>query len=233
MNRRRSSTLKIGAWVLGSALLSVGSGAAVWFVHHARAQRAAEAERVRAAEQQARDDRRRRELQAGIDRFGAIKVELSAFGQWLRLVRPAILAGQARRTLGDIECTAARGRTGPAVTCSAHHFPHGGPTGIRYEVVWYRDHPEDMRGMASEVPYSPLFTCHRLGLRQLERRSEDQGRVTVLDCAVPDSTESYTIRHSVGVGAQSTIVLWYSAGYPRQERANPRLPGASRAPEPT
>ncbi len=221
MKLRRRSRLTLAGCALGF-LLASGTTAA-FLVERARARQAAQAERVRAAEQHARDDRRRRELQAGIDRFGEIKAELSAFGQWLRLTRRQILAGHASRTLDGIQCAAAQEGTRRAVTCSARHFPHGGPVGIRYEIHWYRDHPEDMRGAASEVPYSPLVTCDTLGLRQKERRTE--GQLIVFDCSIEDSTESYTVRHTVTAGTQSTTLWWYSAGYPHRDQGTPRESG--------
>jgi hypothetical protein len=218
MNRRTSSRVTVGAWALGLALLIALGGATIAFaVHRASARKAADAaqaERVRAAAEQ----ERRRQLQAGIDHFAEVKAELHAFGEWLRAVRPRILAGQARATLGEVKCTAARRPTRRGPTCSASHFPHGGPPGIRYQVQWYRDRPEDMRAMASEVPYSPLVNCETLELIQESRRTEDQGQVTVLDCAVPDRTESYVIRHTVRAGSRATTVSWFSSGYPGRDQ---------------
>jgi hypothetical protein len=217
LNRLR----KAGAWALGLALLiALGGGTIGYVVHRAGAKKAAEAERVRVAREQEQRDRRIRELQAGIDRFAEIKAELHAFGEWIRAVRPGILAGQARRALGEVKCAAAKRPARPGATCSASHFPHGGPQGIRYQVLWYRDHPDDMRATASEVPYSPLVTCETLGLRQKNRRTEDRGQVTVLDCEVPDSTESYAIRHTASAGSATTTVWWFSSGYSSRDRAN-------------
>jgi len=215
-----SSRVTVGAWALGLALLvALGGGTIVFAVHRASARKAAEAaqaERVRAAAEQ----KRKRELQAGIDHFAEVKAELHAFGEWIRTVRPRILAGQPRPTLGEVKCAAAKRPTRPWATCSASHSPHGGPPGIRYQVLWYRDHPEDMRATASGVPYSPLVNCETLGLRQQNRRTEDQGQVTVLYCGVPDSTESYVIRHTVSAGSATTTVSWYSSGYLSRDQAN-------------
>jgi len=231
MNRRLSSRVTFGAWAL---LIALGGGTIGFALHRASTRRAAEAaqaERVRAAAEQEQRDRRRRELQAGIDHFAEVKAELHAFGEWIRAVRPRILAGQPRPALGDVKCTAAKLRTRHGPTCSASHIPQGRPPGIRYQVLWYRDHPVDMRAMASEVPYSPLVNCETLGLRQSSRRTEDQGQVTVLDCAVPDSTESYVIRHTVRAGSRATTVSWFSSGYlSRAQASSLPLPTASGPP---
>jgi hypothetical protein len=222
-NGRSSSRVTAVTWALGLALLiALGGGTIVWAVLRASARKAAEAaqaERVRAAAEQEARDRRIRELEAGINHFAEVKAELHAFGEWIRAVRPGILAGQARPPLGGVECGAAKHTTRRGPACSVSHFPHGGPLGIRYQVQWFRDHPEDMRATASEVPYSPLVNCETLGLRQENRRTEDQGRVTVLDCGVPDSTESYVIRHTATAGSGATTVSWFSSTYSRRNQA--------------
>ncbi len=214
----KRSPLTVGAWALAMALIvALGGGATAFAVHRASARKAAEAadaERTRAAAEQ--EARRRRELEGGIEHFARVKAELRAFGEWLRAVRPRVLAGQASAALGDVKCTGPERRRGP--TCSASHSPHGGTQGIRYQIRWYRDHPEDMRATASGVPYSPLVNCETLGLRQKTRRAE--GHTTILYCGVPDSRESYVIGHTASAGSQKTTVVWSSSEASSQDEAD-------------
>jgi hypothetical protein len=175
------------------------------------AQRVAQAEHTG---ESAGQDRRVRELEAGVKQFSQVMREARAFEAWIRDARPKIKARQARSSFGKVECHDSRNQgQRPQVVCFGVHLPYGTASSIRYELAWYRDHPADMRATASGVPHSPLVNCEALGLRQKQRFTQDDGGVTTLHCEIADSTESYAVRHSVRAGAKETTLWWFSSHY--------------------